>query len=82
MQEQRAEGRQCAPWDHSTSVLLLFLLLLYAYKSLSCCTIVHLKIGSLCDNCTYKFVCTSVFASSVFVFLDTDAHLAEDDLSV
>jgi len=29
--QQRAEGRQCTPWDHSTSVLLL-LLLLYAYK--------------------------------------------------
>ena len=60
--------------------LLLLLLLLYAYKSVSCCTIIH-KVGSFRDNCTNKFVCTSVFASSVFVFVDTDAHLA-DDLSL
>ena len=61
-------------------LLLLLLLLLYAYKSVSCCTIIH-KVGSFRDNCTNKFVCTSVFASSVFVFVDTDAHLA-DDLSL
>lgn len=76
--QQRAERRQYTPWDHSTWVLLLLLLLLlYAYKIVSCCTIIH-KIGAFWDNCRNKFVCTLCFASSVFVFVDTDAHLADD----
>lgn len=44
--QQRAEGRQCTPWDHSTSV---FVVVVRIQKSLSCCTIIH-KIKSLWDN--------------------------------
>jgi len=45
--QQRAEGRQCTPWDHSTSVFVVVVVVVERIqKSLSCCTIIH-KIGFL-----------------------------------
>jgi len=61
---------------HRFFVVVVVVVVVHIQK-FSCCTIIH-KVGSFRDNCTNKFVCTSVFASSVFVFVDTDAHLAED----
>ena len=57
--QQRAERRQCAPWDHSTSVFVVVVVVVVVVhiQKFSCCTIIH-KVGSFRDNCTNKFVCT------------------------